>query len=248
MGKPKTVSIRYETQFFTILYVAETTYLLILYLDLRTMSKTARLTTSIGWGAATQAGNQDRRMAMIQSWKQRLIGGIALTTAIVLGSTMAATSVRADHARSWEGAVVGGVIGGLIGSTTGKRHDRLAAVSIAAVLGTLYGGQFTTHHRYHRPSHHQRQWQGQRVRQQPWYVHPQRYHERQWHQRVHQRPWYVHPQRHQQRQWHGQRVHQQPRYVHPQRHQHRQRHSQRVHQQPRYLHPQRHQHRHDHRW
>ena len=57
---------------------------------------------------------------MIQSWKQRLIGGIALTTAIVLGSTMAATSVRADHARSWEGAVVGGVIGGLIGSTTGK--------------------------------------------------------------------------------------------------------------------------------
>ena len=152
---------------------------------------------------------------MIQSWKQRLVGGIALTTAIVLGSTMAATSVRADHARSWEGAVVGGVIGGLIGSTTGKRHDRLAAVSIAAVLGTLYGGQFTTHHRhagwYHRPSHHRRQWHGQRVRQQPWYVHPQRYHERQWHQRVHQRPWYVHPQRHQQRQWHGQRVHEQPR-------------------------------------
>ena len=115
---------------------------------------------------------------MIQSWKQRLIGGIALTAAIVLGSTMAATSVRADHARSWEGAVVGGVIGGLIGSTVGKRHDRLAAVSIAAVLGTLYGGQFTAHHRhagwYHRPLHHQRQWHRQRVRQQPWYVHPQR--------------------------------------------------------------------------
>ena len=119
---------------------------------------------------------------MMRSWKQYLVGGIALTAAIVLSSTMAATSVQADPRRSWDGTVVGGVIGGLIGSTIGKGSGRLAAVGVGAVLGSLYGDQLATrrHHAgvHHRPSHRHRQWHGHRFHQWPWYVQPRLHHRR----------------------------------------------------------------------
>ena len=189
------------------------------------------MTTSTGWGAVSKAGDRKRRMAMTQSWKPRLVRGIALAAAIALGSTMATTSVRADSGWSWEGAIVGGVIGGLIGPTIDREHDRVGVVSFSTTLGTFHDGLFIVH-RHHGGWHRH-----------PWH------HQREWHVwRGHQRTWYVHPPRYQHRQWHGQRVHQQPRHVHPPQHRHRHVHSQQVHQPPRHAHTQRRHHGHNHNW
>ena len=169
---------------------------------------------------------------MIQRWKPRLAGGIALAVAIVLGSALVAESPRADSGWSWEGTVVGGVIGGLIGSAIDRKHDRLGSVGFSTTLGTLHDGPFIVYRHHGGWRHH------------PWR------HQRGWHVWLgHQKPWYVHPPRYRHRQWHGPRVQQQPRYVHPPHHQHRQWHSQRGHQQPGHANRQRrHYHGHDHNW
>ena len=221
-------------------------------LDLPTISVIACVIASIGLRATSETSDRERRMAMIRKWKRCLVGGIALTAAIVLGSTMAETPARADHEWSWEGAVIGGIIGGLLGSTTGKRSKHWDSFSVGVTLGNPYDGPFIVH-RHHggwhqHPRHRRHGWSLWLDRPGARHVHPRRYHHRQWYgPRIHLRPWYVHPQRHQYRQWHGQ-VHQQPRHVHPQQHQHRHKYSQRVHPQPRSVHPQRHRHGHDHRW
>ena len=214
---------------------------------------TARTIPSTGWDAATQAGDRDRRLAMSRSWKQCLVGGFALATAVVLGSTMAATSVRADPGWSWEGAVVGSVIGGLIGAAIGEGPGRPGTVRFSTTVGTFHDGPFVIHRHgsgwHQRPWHHQRRWHGWRIHVPHRYVHPQRYHHRQWHApRVHLKPWRVHPQRQLHRQWHSQQFHRQSRQVQLQHHQHRNWHSQRGQQQPRHVQPRQHGHRHHHNW
>ena len=226
---------------------------LILRLDLPTMSTTARVTTSISRGAPPRAAHQIGRMAMMQGWKQRLFGTIALAAAIALGSTMAETTARADHEWSWEGAIVGGIIGGLIGPTSGKRYPHRESFSVGVTLGAPYDGPFIVHRHHggwHRHSrHHRHGWSLWLEHPGPRHIHPRRYQHRQWHgPQVQVRPWHVRPERHQYRQWHGPQVHRQPRHVHPHQHQHRHRHKQWVHQQPRPVHPERHRHGHDHRW
>ena len=158
---------------------------------------------------------------MTRSWKRRLAGGIALGVAVVLGSTVAATSLRADSEWSWEGAIIGGVIGGLIGSTHDGRSDRVAAVSVTTALAPFYDGPFVVHR------HHGN-----------WHRHPRK-HRRGWHVWLgHQDPWHVHLERY--HQWGGPRVQLRSAPPHPQAHQHRQAHSQRAHPQTR--------HGHAHRW
>ena len=108
---------------------------------------------------------------MIHSRKRRLIGGIALAVAIVLGSSLAATSLRADSGWSWEGVIVGGIIGGLIGSTHDGRTDRLAAVGVSTALAPFYDGPFIVHRHHggwHRhPWRHRRGWHVWLGRQDP---------------------------------------------------------------------------------
>ena len=162
---------------------------------------------------------------MIRSWKRRLVGGIALCVAIVLGSSLAATSLRADSEWSWEGAIIGGVIGGLIGSTHDGRTDRLAAVRVTTALAPFYDGPFVVHHHHggwHRhPWKHRRGWHVWLGHRDPWQVHLDRYHHRQWRgPRVQLRPVPPHPQGHQHRQVHGQRAQQQTRHTHTQVHRH----------------------------
>ncbi|MDE0381132.1 MAG: hypothetical protein OXI20_18030 [Rhodospirillales bacterium] len=174
---------------------------------------------------------------MIQSGKRRLIGGIALALAIVFGSSVAATSLRADSGWSWETGIIGGVVGGLIGSKSDVRFHHRPAVGFATVVHPFYDGPFILHHHngvWHRhPWQHRRGWHVWLGHHGPWYVHPDRYHHRQWHApQARLRSWSAHPPGHQHRQWHEQRVHQQPRHVHVQRHQHRHRHGHQAHQQP----------------
>ena len=229
-------------------------YALIANLDPRRIPSRARLTISIGRYATSKAADQERRMAMMQNWKQCLVGGIALTAAIVLGSTMATPPARADHEWSWEGAVIGGVIGGLLGSTTGKRSRHWDGVSVGVTLGNPHDGPFIVHQHHgawHQHQRHQRRgWIVWLDHQGPWHVHPQRHHRRQWNNapRFHPQPWQVHPPRQHYRQWHGPQAQLQPRYVHPQQNRHRHLHKQRAHVQPRYVHPERHRHGHKHRW
>lgn len=190
---------------------------------------------------------------MMKGWKQRLVGGIALTAAIVLGSTVAATSTQADSGWSWEGAFVGAVIGGLIGPAIDHEHDRRGSVGVSTTRGAFYDGPLIVYRHHggwnHQPWRHQRKWEVRLGHQRPWRVHPPRYHHRQWlGPRIHLRLWYAHPPRHQYRQWHGPRVHQQPRYVHPPQHQHRHWQKQRAHQPPRHAQVQRHYHGHGHNW
>ena len=166
----------------------------------------------------------------MRSGKRRLIGGIALALAIVFGSSVAATSLRADSGWSWETGIIGGVVGGLIGSTSDTRSHHRPAIGFATVVHPFYDGPFILHH--HNGVWHRHPWQ----------------HRRGWHVWLgHHGPWYVHPDRYHHRQWHEQRVHQQPRHVHVQRHQHRHRHGHQALQQPR---PTQHvyRHGHAHRW
>ena len=183
------------------------------------------MTTSMGRCAASKAGDRQRRMAMTQSWKRRLVGGIALAATIALGSTMSTASARADSGWSWEGAIVGGVIGGLIGPTIDREHDRRGVVSFSTTLGTFHDGPFIVHHHHgvwhQHPRHHQRGWHVWRGHRMPWHVHPQRYQHRQWHApRVHLRQWHAHPPKHQHRHVHSQQVRQPPRHAHSQRRHH----------------------------
>ena len=211
------------------------------------------MTASTGWGAMSKDGAPERRMAMFQGWKQRFVGGIALAAAIVLGSTMTATSVPADSGWSWEGAVVGGVIGGLIGPTIDHEHDRQGSVGFSMSVGTFHDGPVFVHrHRagWHRPPWHQTWvWHSPRVHPRAWHAHPPWYQHRQWHgPRVHVRHWHVHPERHTIRQRHVRQVHRQPGNLHSQHHRHRHVHSQPVHQPPRHAHSQRRHHGHNHNW
>ncbi len=160
---------------------------------------------------------------MIRSWKRRLVGGLALGVAIMLGSSLAATSLRADSEWSWEGAIVGGVIGGLIGSTHDGRTDRRAALRVTTALAPFYDGPFIVHHHHggwHRhPWKHRRGWHVWLGHWEPWHVRLDRYHHRQW-----RGPWVQlrsvppHPQAHQHR--HGHQAHQQTRQTNPQVHRH----------------------------
>ena len=202
---------------------------------------------------------------MIRSWKRRLVGGIALGMGIVLGSSLVATSLRADSNWSWGGTIIGGVIGGLIGSTHDSRTNRLATVTVTTALAPYYDGPFVVHHHHggwHRhPRQHRRGWQVWLGHPDPWYVHHDRYHHRQWHgprvhgprvygPRVQLRTSPTHLQGRQYHQAHGQRAHQQPRHTHVQRHQHRHGHGHghQAHQQTRHTHTQVHRHGHAHRW
>ena len=160
---------------------------------------------------------------MIQSWKRRLVGGIALGIAIVLGSSLAATSLRADSQWSWEGAIIGGVIGGLIGSTHDGRTDRLTAVRVTTALAPFYDGPFVVHHHHggwHRhPWTHRRGWHVWLGHREPWHVRLDRYHHRQWHgPRVQLRSVPPHPQAHRHR--HGHQAHRQIRHTNPHVHRH----------------------------
>ena len=87
------------------------------------------------------------------SWRRYIVGGIAFAATIALASTMAATSVRADHQRSWNGMVLGGIIGGAIGSAIGKGSGRLAAIGAGTLLGSIYGRHRAESHRP-APRHH----------------------------------------------------------------------------------------------
>ncbi len=105
-----------------------------------------------------------------------LAGGVALTAAVALASTLAATSVRADHGHRGNGALAGGIVGGLIGSTIGKGNGRLVAVGAGALLGSLYGQQHAAHR--HPPRRHvrpppprHRHWHGHRAHRHPPHVH-----------------------------------------------------------------------------
>ena len=251
--QPIAPKIPHETHFLTILFVVDTRFALIANLDSRTIPNRVRLTIPIGRYATSKAADQERRTAMMQNWKRCLVGGIALTAAIALGSTMATTPAHADHDWSWEGAVIGGVIGGLLGSTTGKRSKHRDGVRVGVTLGNPYDGPFIVHQHHgawhQHQGHHRRGWIVWLDRQGPMHVHPQRHHRRQWHApRVHPQPWQAHPPRQQYRQWHGPQVQLQPRYVHPQKHRQRHWHKERAHVQPRYVHPERHRHGHKHRW
>lgn len=117
---------------------------------------------------------------MKRGWRQSIVGGIALTAAIALASTMVATSARADRAPSLEGALVGGVIGGLLGSTFENRSDRLFAIGAGAMLGSLYGAHGVGHRHhgsvYHRPMHDHRKWHDRRAHKRHWQVQPRRHH------------------------------------------------------------------------
>ena len=99
---------------------------------------------------------------MRRSWRRYIVGGIAFAATIALASTMAATSVRADNQRSWNGMVMGGIIGGVIGSAIGKGSGRLAAIGAGTLLGSIYGRHHAEHHRqpwvYHRPAHRHHRW------------------------------------------------------------------------------------------
>ena len=83
---------------------------------------------------------------MMRSWRRYLGGGIAFAAAVALASTVASTSVQADHQRSWNGMVLGGGIGGAIGSQIGKGRGRLAAIGAGALLGSLYGRHVAEQH------------------------------------------------------------------------------------------------------
>ncbi len=188
---------------------------------------------------------------MMGSWKRRLIGAIALGIAIVLGSSLAATSLRADSKWSWEGVIVGGILGGLIGSAHDGRPDHVAAITVTTGLAPFYDGPFIVHRHHggwHRhPWKHRRGWHVWLGPQDPWYVHTDRYHHRQWRgPRVQLRSQPAHPTRHQHPQAHGQRAHQQPQHVQVQTHQHR--HGQQVHRQTRQTNPHVYRHGHAHRW
>ena len=123
---------------------------------------------------------------MMRSWKHSLGGGFAFAAAVALASTLAVTSVRADHQRSWNGMVMGGVIGGAIGSTIGKGSGRLAAIGVGTLLGSIHGRHLAEqHHRpwvHHRPVHRHHRWRGHRVSPHAWHAPRQRQH----HQRHHQ--------------------------------------------------------------
>ena len=103
---------------------------------------------------------------MMTSWKRYMGGGIAFAAAVAFASTLAVTSVQADHRHSWNGIVMGGIIGGAIGSTIGKGSGRLAAIGVGTLLGSIHGRHLAEqHHRpwvYHRPAHRQQHWQGHR--------------------------------------------------------------------------------------
>ena len=122
---------------------------------------------------------------MIRGWKRYMGGGIAFAAAVAFASTLAATSVQADHRHSWNGIVMGGIIGGAIGSTIGKGSGRLAAIGVGTLLGSIHGRHLAEqHHRpwlYHRPAHRHHRWHGHRVNPHAWRA-PRH---RQYHQRYH---------------------------------------------------------------
>ncbi len=160
---------------------------------------------------------------MIQSWNRRLVGSLALGIAIVLGSSLAATSLRADSAWSWEGVIVGGILGGLIGSAHDGRTDHVAAITVTTGLAPFYDGPFIVHHHHggwHRhPWQHRRGWRVWLGRQAPWSMHHDRYDHRQWRgPRVQLRSAPPHPQGHRHR--HGHQAHQQTRQTNPHVHRH----------------------------
>ena len=110
---------------------------------------------------------------MMRSWRRYLGGGIAFAAAVALASTVASTSVQADHQRSWNGMVLGGGIGGAIGSQIGKGRGRLAAIGAGALLGSLYGRHVAEQHHtprvHHRPVHRQHHgWYGNRGYHHAW--------------------------------------------------------------------------------
>ena len=117
---------------------------------------------------------------MMGSWRRYTVSGIAVTAAVAFALSIAATSARADHARSWNGMVMGGIIGGAIGSTIGKGSGRLAAIGAGTLLGSIYGGHIDKHRGHtrvhHPPAYRQYGWQGYRGHRYGWRA-PRRHHQ-----------------------------------------------------------------------
>jgi len=131
--------------------------------------------------------DQERRMTMTRSWKRCIVGGIALSAAVIFASTMAATSVRADHARPLDRALAGAIIGGLIGSAIGHGSDTSVTIGVGATLGSIYFDRHASHYHparvHHRPAYRHHQWRHHRVHRQAWHVPPR------WHHRHHHHGW-----------------------------------------------------------